>query len=124
MSDADTIFAEVLAAWGRCFNGGDARGVSDMFTANAIFQGLRPEPKFGKGEILTYYENVPASTTVLAQPISVYRIGGGVIGGIAEIVFTGPDGRQRPVNLSMLLCADRGAWRICHYHVSNCQPAD
>ncbi|MFD6063102.1 nuclear transport factor 2 family protein [Rhodococcus wratislaviensis] len=114
----------MLAAWGRRFNAGDARGVSDMFTANAIFQGLCPEPKFGKGEILTYYENVPASTTVLAQPISVYRIGEDFIGGIAEIVFTEPDGRQRPVNLSMLLCADRGAWLICHYHVSDGQPED
>jgi uncharacterized protein (TIGR02246 family) len=99
------------------FDAPDPEGAAALFTDDAVFQGLFPEPVTGPEKILGYYRRVPAGTRADVRVLAAYQRGDDRIGGLAHVVFQGPDGAV-PVRLSLIAVRADETWRIRHYHVS------
>ncbi|WP_369390380.1 nuclear transport factor 2 family protein [Streptomyces sp. CG1] len=117
MSAAERTLTTLLQTWRTRFNAPDPEGAAALFTDDAVFQGLFPDPVTGPEKILGYYRRVPAGTRAEARVLTAYRGGDDWIGGLAHVVFQGPDGTI-PVRLSVIAVRRDEAWHIRHYHVS------
>lgn len=116
MSDA---MHEVLDRWTAAFNSHRMDEITDLFTADALFQGFGPEVLSGQKAVRGYYEAVPEYRG--ADDVSVldsYEIGDQVAGGFADVTFRDPSGWNARVHLSLVLQHSDDGWRIRQYHVS------
>ncbi|MEX3104947.1 SgcJ/EcaC family oxidoreductase, partial [Streptomyces sp. V2] len=118
MTGADTILGDGLTMWERHFNAADPRSIADLFAPDAIFQGLTSGPGFGRDDIVAYYSAIPEGTTVRVRVQRSHRFTANVVSGVARAVFTGADGAERDVILSVVLGATGKSWFIQHYHAS------
>jgi uncharacterized protein (TIGR02246 family) len=110
---------EVLDRWTAAFNSHQADAMTDLFTADVLFQGFGPEVLSGQIAVRGYYEAVPDYRR--AEDVTVlhsYEIGDQVTGGFADVTFRDPSGWEARVHLSLVLQRSGDAWRIRQYHVS------
>jgi uncharacterized protein (TIGR02246 family) len=110
---------EVLDRWTAAFNSHQMDAMTDLFTADALFQGFGPEVLSGQKAVRGYYEAVPEYRS--ADDVSVlhsYEIGDQVAGGFADVTFRDPSGWKAQVHLSLVLTHSDDGWRIRQYHVS------
>ena len=109
---------EVLDRWKVAFDGHQVDAMTDLFTADALFQGFGPEVVAGRDAVHDYYESVPDNRTVDVTLLHTYAIGQETAGGFADATFRDPTGWAAPVHLSLVLQLSEGSWRIRQYHVS------
>ncbi|ODR21638.1 nuclear transport factor 2 family protein [Mycolicibacterium porcinum] len=117
MLGTEEVLRRVLDEWKAGITGHDPRRVADVFTADAIFQGLRPY-SVGPQGVFDYYDSQPEGLTVDYRFLETRRPADDVALGylVAEFAFR----HQDPVrlNLSVLVTRTGGDWRIAHYQVS------
>ncbi|WNF28398.1 nuclear transport factor 2 family protein [Streptomyces sp. C11-1] len=114
---ATQVLGDLLQEWQSRFNEPDPERAAALFTEDALFQGLFPEPVTGPESIAGYYRQVPPGTRAIARVLHAYRGGDDWIGGLAQVVFHQHDG-DIPVRLSLVAVRGDEGWRIRQYHVS------
>lgn len=115
--DIDQVIRDVLDEWKAGIDAHDAGRVAEVFTEDAIFQGLRPH-SVGRAGVAAYYESQPLGLTVQYRVLQTRHPALGAVLGYLRADFTFADGSTVPLNLSVLVTrADKG-WLIAHYQVS------
>lgn len=111
------VLRRVLDEWKAGVDTHDPQRVSDVFTVDAIFQGLRPY-SVGRQGVFDYYESQPVGLTVDYRIDEIRRPADDVALGYLRADFTRPDGTVIPLNLSVLVTRADAGWHIAHYQVS------
>ncbi len=111
------VLRRVLDEWKAGVDTHDPQRVSDVFTVDAIFQGLRPY-SVGRQGVFDYYESQPVGLTVDYRINEIRRPADDVALGYLRADFTRPDGTVIPLNLSVLVTRADAGWHIAHYQVS------
>lgn len=111
------VIREVLDEWQAGIDAHDPDRVARVFTADAIFQGLRPY-SVGRAGVRDYYASQPLGLTVRYRVLETRGPADGVVLGYARADFTFADGRTLGLNLGVLVTRTQEGWRITHYQVS------
>ncbi len=115
------MLGEVLDAWRKAIGDHHPSSVAEVFTEDAIFQGLRPY-SVGRTGVESYYAAQPEGMTVAYRILESRRMGDDVVLGwvTADFDFTRAVPGRAPiaVNLTVVVRRTAGGWRIAHYHVS------
>ncbi|MEV2272712.1 nuclear transport factor 2 family protein [Nonomuraea africana] len=116
------VLTGLLGAWQRAF---DERRVADLvslFTKDALFQGIGSPLRAGPAEIFGYYAAVPEGTTAQVDVLRGVELGEGLVGGFADVRFTGRAGEVRRIRLSVVAERVADAWLIRQYHAASHEP--
>jgi uncharacterized protein (TIGR02246 family) len=106
---------DVLDAWQQAIAAHDFDRVAALFTADAVFQGLRPFT-IGRPGVAAYYESQPLGMTVDYRILTVQRLAPGVTLGWIAADFSFAEGTRPPIPVSLTVVVRDGV--IAHYHVS------
>jgi hypothetical protein len=117
----ESILANVLDRWRAGIEAHAPRRIAELFTEDAIFQGLRPYG-VGRQVVFDYYDGQPPGLTATYELLETRRPAAGAVLGYARVVFGFTDGSEIPVLLGVLLTRTGDQWLIGHYQVSN-EPA-
>ncbi|WP_395309984.1 SgcJ/EcaC family oxidoreductase [Mycobacterium sp. AMU20-3851] len=116
MNDEE-ILRSVLEVWQAGIDGHEPDRVAQVFTEDAIFQGLRPYT-VGRAGVRDYYASQPRGLTVRYRILQVRRPADRVVFGYTRADFTFADGSGIALNLGVLVTETEDGWRIAHYQVS------
>jgi uncharacterized protein (TIGR02246 family) len=117
MTDTD-LLRGVLDAWKDAIDRHRPQRVADLFTTDAVFQGLHPY-SVGRAGVAEYYGSQPLGMTVDYRILESRRLADDVVLGWVSADFTLPDGRPKvAVMLTVVARRIGDAWLIGHYHVS------
>jgi uncharacterized protein (TIGR02246 family) len=111
------IVHEVLDRWKAGIDAVDPQGIAEVFTENAIFQGLHPYSVGHRG-VVEYYSAQPSGMTVTYRLLETRRPAPDSVLGYAKADFAFPDRPTVDVYLGVLLERGQESWRIAHYQVS------
>ena len=111
------VLEDVLASWKSAVDAHQPTDVAELFTQDAIFQGLHPYG-VGRADVGEYYDSQPRGMTANYEVLETRRPAEGLILGYMRAVFTFDDRQPVKVYLSLLLKHVGDAWRISHYQVS------
>jgi uncharacterized protein (TIGR02246 family) len=118
---AGAALREVLDAWQKAIGDHHPASVAQVFTEDAVFQGLRPFT-VGRAGVESYYAAQPEGMTVAYRILESRRLGDDAVLGwvAADFDFTRAVPGRAPIALNLTVVARRTAdgWRIGHYHVS------
>lgn len=114
---AAQILRDVLDQWQAGIAGHEPRRVAELFTEDAIFQGLHPY-SVGRRGVFDYYDSQPMGLTVSYRIDESRRPADNVVLGYLRADFSRADGTRIPLNLSVLVTRDEDGWRIAFYQVS------
>ena len=117
MTAAESILDEVLGRWRVAVETHRPREVAELFTEDAIFQGLHPY-SVGRQGIVDYYDGQPLGLTPSYRLLETRQPAAGVVLGYADVVFAFADRPAIRVLLSVLLTRHAQNWLISHYQVS------
>lgn len=117
MPGTEEVLREVLDEWQAGIARHDPRRVADAFTADAIFQGLRPY-SVGPQGVFDYYDSQPAGLTVDYRINETRWLADDVVLGYLRADFIRPGGTAIPLNLGVVVTHSEAGWRIAHYQVS------
>lgn len=109
-----------LERWQKGIADGDLDLIASAFTETALFQGLRPEPAFGRDGVKEYYGSQPDPLTVEYEVLRFQPIEELAAVAYLKAIFH-PRGRDpRPTHLTLVFrqAEPDDAWLIEHYHVS------
>ncbi|MCF6388458.1 SgcJ/EcaC family oxidoreductase [Mycobacterium sp. MBM] len=115
---SEEVIREVLDVWRAGIDEHQPDRVAQVFTEDAIFQGLRPY-SVGRAGVREYYASQPAGLTVRYRILETRTPAEGVVLGYTRADFTFADGRAIGLNLSILVTRTPGGWQIAHYQVSS-----
>lgn len=120
MSEVTVAEREVrvlLDSWAEGIAGHDPARIAELFTDDALFQGLDPAPGYGRAHISSYYEKRPIGLSATYELQSVRVLTPELTLAYARVDFERPDG---PVRAYLTIVAElvHGRWAIRHYHVS------
>jgi uncharacterized protein (TIGR02246 family) len=113
----EQVLRDVLDIWRAGIDAHDPDRVAEVFTEDAIFQGLRPY-SVGRGGVRDYYASQPLGLTVQYRILATRRPAEDVVLGYTQADFTFVDGSMISLNLSVLVTRVEDGWRIAHYQVS------
>jgi muconolactone delta-isomerase len=114
--EADILDA-VLARWKTAVDAHQPEHVAELFTADAIFQGLHPYT-VGPAGISEYYAAQPIGMTAAYTLRETRALSGGLVLGYLTVDFAFSDRPTLTVYLSVIIRQDADGWRIVHYQVS------
>jgi uncharacterized protein (TIGR02246 family) len=114
--DADAL-RDALQRWKVGIDAHEPARVSEVFTEDAIFQGLRPY-SVGRQGVVDYYASQPVGLTVEYQILETRRLAPELVLGYVHADFTYPDGRLVSVFLGVLVKHDEDGWSIAYYQAS------
>lgn len=116
----EQVIREVLDVWRAGIDAHEPDRVAQVFTEDAIFQGLRPY-SVGRDGVRDYYASQPAGLSVRYRILATRTPADGVVLGYTQADFTFADGNTIGLNLSVLVTRTPGGWQIAHYQVSPVQ---
>ena len=110
--------APALERWQKGIADDDPALISSAFTETTLFQGLRPEPAFGREGVKDYYASQPDPLNVEHEVVRLQPLGEqGAVAFLKAIFY--PRGRDpRPTYLTLVFRRTQDTWLIEHYHVS------
>jgi uncharacterized protein (TIGR02246 family) len=114
--DADAL-RDALERWKAGIDAHEPERVSEVFTEDAIFQGLRPY-SVGRQGVIDYYARQPVGLTVDYQILQTRRLAPDQVLGYVHADFTYPDGRLVSVFLGVLVKHDGNGSSIAYYQAS------
>ncbi|WP_042395117.1 nuclear transport factor 2 family protein [Streptacidiphilus carbonis] len=115
--DSEAILRTVLDQWKAAVDKHEPTRVADLFTKDAIFQGLHPY-SVGRSGVADYYASQPLGITALYRILETRRPADDLVLGYLSVDFSFSDRPSLGVNLSLLLRREGDAWHISHYQVS------
>ncbi|BBX05257.1 hypothetical protein [Mycolicibacterium aichiense] len=113
MPDTEAVLRSVLDEWKAGIDTHDPQAVAAVFTADAIFQGLRPF-SVGPQGVFDYYDSQPAGMTVDYSLLESRRIAAGAVLGYVAAMFTFPDGSAKDLRLGVVITGRGEDWRIAY----------
>jgi uncharacterized protein (TIGR02246 family) len=115
--DTEEILREVLDRWKAGIDAHAPHAVAEVFTADAIFQGLRPY-SIGRDGVVDYYGSQPAGMTVDYTVLECRRIGVNSVLGYVAATFTFSDRDATDLRLGVVLTRLGADWQIGYYQAS------
>ena len=115
-SDADALDA-VLTQWKAAVDAHQPEHVAELFTPDAIFQGLHPYT-VGPAGVAEYYAAQPVGMTATYTLRETRALSGGLVLGYLTVDFGFNDRAALTVYLSVIIRQDTDGWRMVHYQVS------
>jgi muconolactone delta-isomerase len=115
--EADMLDA-VLTRWKVAVDAHQPEHVAELFTADAIFQGLHPYT-VGPAGVAEYYAAQPTGMTASYTLRQTRALGDGLVLGYLTVDFGFSDRAILTVYLSVIIRLDADGWRIIHYQVSH-----
>ena len=115
--EADLLDA-VLARWKAAVDAHQPAHVAELFTTDAIFQGLHPYT-VGRAGVADYYATLPTGMTAAYTLLETRTLADGVVLGYLTVDFGFTDRATLTVYLSVIIRQDANGWRIVHYQVSH-----
>jgi uncharacterized protein (TIGR02246 family) len=115
--DANAVLRHVLDKWKVGIDTHQPQQVADVFTDDAIFQGLHPYSVNRQG-VYDYYESQPRGLTVEYRINETRCPADNVVLGYLRADFALPNGTLLPLNLSVLVTSGEQGWQIAFYQVS------
>ena len=117
VQDTEMDCTQVLDRWKAGIDAHDPHRIAEVFTEDAIFQGLQPysvgPPR--RGRVLL---SQPSGMTVTYRLLETRRPATDLVLGYAKADFAFPDRAGVDVYLGVLLERGEDGWRIGHYQVS------
>lgn len=114
---SEQVIRAVLDVWQAGIDAHEPDRVAQVFTADAVFQGLRPY-SVGRAGVRDYYASQPLGLTVRYRILESRSPADGVVLGYTQADFTFADGNSISLNLSVLVTRTPEGWQIAHYQVS------
>ena len=115
-SEADVLDA-VLTRWKAAVDAHQPEQVAELFTTDAIFQGLHPYT-VGPAGVAEYYAAQPTGMTAAYTLRETRALSDGLVLGYLTVDFSFSDRATLTVSLSVIVRQDANGWRIVHYQVS------
>jgi uncharacterized protein (TIGR02246 family) len=115
------ILREVLDRWKAGIDTQQPGRVADVFTDDAIFQGLRPY-SVGRQGVHDYYASQRAGMTVAYRVLESRRPADDLVLGYVTADFSFPDRPTVKAHLGLLLKRDGDGWSIAYYQASAAGP--
>ena len=115
--EADVLDA-VLTRWKAAVDAHQPEKIAELFTADAIFQGLHPYT-VGPASVAQYYADLPTDMTAAYTLRETRTLGDGLVLGYSTVDFGFGDRPTLTVYLSVIIRQDANGWRIVHYQVSH-----
>ena len=116
MPDIDAL-RDALERWKAGIDAHEPERVSEVFTEDAIFQGLRPY-SVGRQGVIDYYARQPVGLTVEYEILQTRRLAPDQVLGYVHADFAFPDGRIASVFLGVLVKHNGDGWSIACYQAS------
>ncbi|MFQ6391989.1 YybH family protein [Nocardia sp. KC 131] len=113
----EEILRGVLDRWKAAVDAHEPQRVAAEFTADAIFQGLRPYT-VGRQGVADYYDSQPAGMTAAYRILETRRLADNLVLGYLSVDFSFIDRPTLTVYLSVLVKDTPEGVRISHYQVS------
>ncbi|KAA0100520.1 SgcJ/EcaC family oxidoreductase [Mycolicibacterium sp. P1-5] len=117
MPDTERLLRSALDQWKAGIDAHDPQAVAAAFTADAIFQGLRPF-SVGRTGVFDYYDSQPAGMTVDYSVLESRRVGDDAVLGYVAATFTFRDGETKELRVGIVLTRVGDDWRIEYYQAS------
>jgi hypothetical protein len=115
--DTEPILRTVLDRWKKGIDAHDPGLVADVFTADAIFQGLRPYSVGPRG-VYEYYEGQPPGMTVDYRILESRRLDTDVVLGYLAADFAFRDRDTVHLNIGVVITRTSKDWKIASYQAS------
>jgi uncharacterized protein (TIGR02246 family) len=115
--DNTDALRDALQRWKAGIDAHEPERVAEVFTEDAIFQGLRPY-SVGRQGVINYYASQPVGLTVEYNILETRRLTPDQVLGYVHADFTFPDGRLVTVFLAVLVKHRADAWSIAYYQAS------
>jgi uncharacterized protein (TIGR02246 family) len=114
--DTDAL-RDALDRWKAGIDAQEPERVADVFTEDAIFQGLRPY-RVGRQGVIDYYASQPSGMTVDYEILQTRSLGPDRVLGYVHADFVFPDRPTTSVFIGVVIEHNRGGWSIAYYQAS------
>ena len=116
MPDTDAV-RDALDRWKAAIDAQQPERVAEVFTEDAIFQGLRPY-SVGRQGVIDYYASQPPGMTVDYQIIQTRPLAPDQVLGYVHADFAYPDRPTVSVFIGVVIKHDQDGWSIVYYQAS------
>ncbi|MDI9829986.1 MULTISPECIES: YybH family protein [unclassified Streptomyces] len=116
-TDDETILREVLERWRTAVDAHRPQDVAEVFTEDAIFQGLHPYG-VGRDAVAAYYASQPLGMRAGYRILETRRYADDLVLGYLDTEFTFTDRDPVAVKLAVLARRQEDGWALAHYQVS------
>jgi uncharacterized protein (TIGR02246 family) len=113
----DEILRDVLDRWKAGIDTQQPGRVAELFTEDAVFQGLRPY-SVGRQGVHDYYASQHPGMTVAYRILESRRPADDLALGYVEADFSFPDRPTVKANVGVLAAHGEGGWSISYYQAS------
>jgi uncharacterized protein (TIGR02246 family) len=113
----DEILRDVLDRWKAGIDTQQPDRVADVFTEDAVFQGLRPY-SVGRQGVHDYYASQRPGMTVVYRILESRRPADDLVLGYVDVDFSFSDRATVKTNLGVLAQRDGSGWSIAYYQAS------
>jgi uncharacterized protein (TIGR02246 family) len=103
--------------WKTAIDAHEPERVADVFTKDAIFQGLRPY-SVGRQGVIDYYASQPSGMTVDYQILQTRPLAPDQVLGYVHADFAFPDRPTISVFLGVVIKHNEDGWSIAYYQAS------
>jgi uncharacterized protein (TIGR02246 family) len=114
--DTDAL-RDALDRWKAGIDAQQPERVSEVFTQDAIFQGLRPYT-VGRQGVIDYYASQSPGMTVDYQILETRRLASDQVLGYVHTDFAYPDRPTVSVSIGVLVKHNEDGWSIAYYQAS------
>ena len=115
--DTEQVLRSVMDRWKAGIDAHEPQQVANVFTADAIFQGLRPY-SIGRQGVFEYYDSQPHGMTVDYRVLETRRLGEDAVLSYLAADFSFRDRDPVHLHLGVVAVQNADGWRISHYQAS------
>jgi uncharacterized protein (TIGR02246 family) len=116
-TEDEQVISGVMDRWKAGVDAHEPAEVADCFTADAIFQGMRPYT-VGRQGVTAYYASQPVGMQAAYKILETRRPADGLVLGYLWVDFSYTDRPTLGVHLCVLATRTADGWRLAHYQVS------
>jgi uncharacterized protein (TIGR02246 family) len=114
--DTDAL-RDALDRWKAAIDAHEPERVADVFTEDAIFQGLRPY-SVGRQGVIDYYASQPSGMTVDYEILQTRPLAPDRVLGYVHADFAFPDRPTTTVFIGVVIEHNEDGWSIAYYQAS------
>jgi uncharacterized protein (TIGR02246 family) len=114
--DTDSL-RDALDRWKAAIDAQQPERVADVFTEDAIFQGLRPY-SVGRQGVINYYASQSSGMTVNYQILQTRSLAPNQVLGYVHADFSFPDRPTISVCIGLVIKHNEDGWNIAYYRAS------